>query len=400
MPKKINYADMFTLRKDGRYMGYWKEPNGNRHAIYDRDPEKLFQRIQEAEAPKVLLFRDIAEAWHDAAWEIIKPGTKACYDAPYKRALERFGSVPADSIKPADIYAHLVDLNKLRMSSRVIKTQRTIYRQIYEAAIVNPDYTNLLSVNPAISVPLPPDIKKPVHREAPEDDAVATIRSSAQSAYFGMFTLFLISTGFRRGEALSMRWKDIDFKTDLITCSGSVIFRGTAEVNDTKTAAGVRTVPLLPDIKAALLAAKPTDAKPEHFIFYSSSPDACMTENAYRRHWLHYCKDAGFVTTTSEERTSQQNKKYTVYFYKPTITAHVMRHGYATLLFEAGVDAHTAQKLLGHANIETTLSIYTHLRKRKEDASIAALKAAVNAALIASAESGKNASVVNSVVRT
>ena len=54
MPKKIDYASMFTLRADGRYQGYWHElvdgkPSGPRHTIYDRDPEKLYFCIQDEE---------------------------------------------------------------------------------------------------------------------------------------------------------------------------------------------------------------------------------------------------------------------------------------------------------------------------------------------------------------
>lgn len=44
-----------------------------------------------------------------------------------------------------------------------------------------------------------------------------------------------------------------------------------------------------------------------------------------------------------------------------TVTPHQIRHGYATALFECGVDAKTAQALLGHAQISTTMDIYTHV---------------------------------------
>jgi len=63
--------------------------------------------------------------------------------------------------------------------------------------------------------------------------------------------------------------------------------------------------------------------------------------------------------------------------YKNTLTPHVLRHGYATMLYDAGVDAFTAQKLLGHAHIETTLAVYTHLSQRKKDESIQKLTAYV-----------------------
>ena len=99
-----------------------------------------------------------------------------------------------------------------------------------------------------------------------------------------------------------------------------------------------------------------------------------MPQSTYDRRWLHYCKDMGFVTDEPEVKVSAQGKKYTVHHYKPSITAHDLRHGYATMLFEAEVDVYTAKTLLGHADIETTMSIYTHLRSRKKMESIDKLK--------------------------
>lgn len=55
------------------------------------------------------------------------------------------------------------------------------------------------------------------------------------------------------------------------------------------------------------------------------------------------------------------------------ITPHMLRHTYATMLFDAGVDVKSAQKFLGHSDIEVTLEIYTHLSKFKEEQAIRAL---------------------------
>lgn len=50
MAKKINYAAMFTLRKDGRYMASYTDNTGR--LFYDRDPERLYSKLQAAQMPQ------------------------------------------------------------------------------------------------------------------------------------------------------------------------------------------------------------------------------------------------------------------------------------------------------------------------------------------------------------
>ena len=64
--------------------------------------------------------------------------------------------------------------------------------------------------------------------------------------------------------------------------------------------------------------------------------------------------------------TRPNNKKVVI----PRFTAQMLRHTYATLLYDAGVDVKTAQRYLGHANLELTLKVYTHLTKYKEGKSM------------------------------
>lgn len=370
--KKIDYASMFTLRKDGRYQGSYTDATG-RHYVYDRDPEKLWHRLNDPKEEKALLFRDIAEGWQNEAWEKIRDGTKSCYDAPFNRAVERFGDREAADIEPHEISTHLQILKAQGLSASTIKKQKVVYKQIFDYAIMDKVYGKTIRYNPVLNVKLPDGLPKAKQREAPEDEIVKSIRAKAETAYFGMFAFFLICTGFRRGEALAVQWKDIDFKKGTISCGETISHRtGIAKSAPPKTDNGYRTVPLLPALSEAL--ERPQKAKDTDYVFYGEDPSKPMPQSTYDRRWLHYCKDMGFITDEPETRNSKQGKVYVVHNYKPSLTAHDLRHGYATMLFEAGVDAYTAKTLLGHADIETTMAIYTHLRSRKKTESIDKLK--------------------------
>lgn len=370
--KKLDYASMFTLRKDGRYQGSYTDETG-RHYVYDKDPERLWNRLNAPKEESALMFKELAIAWQDEAWEKIRDGTKSCYDAPLNRAVDRFGDRRADDIEPHEISTHLQILKAQGLSASTIKKQRIVYKQIFDYAITHKVYGKAIRYNPVANVKLPEGMPKAKQREAPEDEIVKKIRANAETAYFGMFAFFLICTGFRRGEALAVQWQDIDFKKGTISCGETISHRsGTAKAAPPKTESGYRVVPILPALAEAL--ERPQGAKQTDYVFYGVDPSKPMPESTYNRRWLHYCKDMGFVTDVPETRTSTQGKVYVVHNYKPSLTAHDLRHGYATMLFEADVDAYTAKTLLGHADIETTMAIYTHLRSRKKQESIDKLK--------------------------
>ncbi|MEG0020271.1 MAG: tyrosine-type recombinase/integrase [Oscillospiraceae bacterium] len=61
-----------------------------------------------------------------------------------------------------------------------------------------------------------------------------------------------------------------------------------------------------------------------------------------------------------------------------TITPHQLRHAYATILYEAGIDERMAMELLGHANIAITKKIYTHISSRKKGSTAATLNNFIN----------------------
>lgn len=338
--KKPNYAAMFTLRADGRYQGYWHEEGkngkkGKRHYIYDRDPERLYNRIQEkeSETPPPLTFESAADAWEKKHWQRVGNKTIETYAAPLRRVKDQFSGMNAEEVTAQDIQAFLADLGKQGFARRSVQMHRDIISMIFNNAII--EYG--LRFNPCTAVQMPRNL--PVtKRELPKDDAIEAVKTG-KDAPFGLFALICLYAGLRRGEALALSYEDIDRKAGLIHVTKSVEYVGNnAHIKAPKTAAGVRDVPLLKPLAEAL----PPQGTGLIFPREDGQP---LTKTQYRKRWVRYCKTIGHE-----------------------ITAHQLRHGYATILYEAGIPDKDAQELLGHSDITLTRDVYTHIRQSQRDA--------------------------------
>ena len=351
---KVNYAKLYTLKPDGRYQGYWRDQDGKRHALCDRDPERLYHRLEEKQTPPSLTFAVIADRWYDDSQSIYKPGTWAGYDASYRRAIDLFGDMPAVELNSAHIAAHLDQMSLQGYGERSLKAQRTVYSLIYKHAAQLPEYAPMIRYNPAAMAALPAKRIKPKKKKAPEDEAIARIILGLES-YFGLYPYLLLCTGLRRGEALGLRWMDVDLQRDVIAVSQGVTYRsGLTCIGDTKTEESQRSVPILPMLHVVLLAAQ---EDPEVYLFHGENPKAPLSEATYRRRWAHWCRENGFAVVIEDGKTPVRNQPH--YRYRYTLTAHVLRHGYASISQWGGVDKDRIRALLGHTNIRTT-EIYLH----------------------------------------
>lgn len=363
----IDYAALCSYDKKSGYYYKTKMIGGELRKFRSKDPAKVFEKMNAALYPETVkpTFRRAAEEWQAKHWPQIKPNTQQCYNPALTRALEELGDRPVEEIIPAECERIIARLAAEGYSSKTVKTQKIVLKMIFDAAITH-DPPWLLH-NPMAAVTVPRGLPKK-KRAAPEDDVMQTIFDRAGDAYFGLFPLLLLCTGCRRGEALALTWGDVDFKGETIEVSKAIVYTdGLPHLTTPKTEAGVRTVPLLPQLKAHLV--RPDDAKDEAPIF--PAPDGrYLNENAFRRRWRHYCKDAGLVTITEEERVSEKTKRhYIVQRTEPLISPHQLRHGFATLCFEAGVDELDCQGYMGHTDINLTHQIYTDLRARRREKS-------------------------------
>lgn len=359
MAKKINYASMFTLRKDGRYQGSYTDDTG-RHYVYDRDPEKLWQKLQAAvnKSPSVPTFEEVADEWQREHVEKLERGTQKTYKAPIENAIARCGKMLITEITAGDIDRELKREKQEGLSYKHAATLKSIYKQIFDFAIVK----GYIGSNPVLSVKVPRGMPRG-RREAPAAEIVKAIKAGL-SAPFGDFVALLFYTGMRTEEVAALRWDDIDQKQGVISVRRAVDLHGTPIIKEAKTKAGYREIPILPQLKPYIK--KPKGAKKSDYVFNDNG--RLLTRGQLNSRWLAWCKAVGLAEHKTYENRHRGKKECKRTEWRPLVTPHQLRHNYATVLYEAGVDELTTQDLMGHVDIATTRAIYTSLRKKhKED---------------------------------
>lgn len=339
--KKVNYAKLFTLRKDGTYQKY---VNGK--YLYSKDPEELYRKWQAyLEGPKEKTFREVANEWETVHREEVSVRTWNNYKPHYEAILESFGSILITELSAKEISRYLLRYKSRGYSATIVKTVRTIFMQIMDYAVVQ----GYCDSNPVSSIRLPKNLPHS-ERSAPTEEEMNTVIRSKDMP-FGFFAFLLLCTGLRKGEALALERSDVDIKERLIHITKSLEYKDGSQpyLKKPKTESGIRDVPI-PDILYHPLVEYLAQLHGD-ILFPAPKSNrnpggGYMTTRGYDIAWANYQKATGL-----------------------TITAHQLRHGTATILYEAGVDLYTSKNILGHADVKTTLSIYTELRDKQKQKS-------------------------------
>lgn len=163
--------------------------------------------------------------------------------------------------------------------------------------------------------------------------------------------------GLRRGEILGLNWDSIDFENKTITIrrkvSGSYLSGNGERIhieNELKTAASVRTFPLIPHIEKML--------KDRKFLeeYYSK----LLGDDFDRTYDGFVCRDNTGKLITPNYTSSHFKLILDKHKLKP-LRFHDLRHSCASLLVANGVPMKVVQEWLGHATFSTTANYYSHL---------------------------------------
>lgn len=169
-----------------------------------------------------------------------------------------------------------------------------------------------------------------------------------------MFFRLLSFTGMRVGEALALKWSDVDFKNNLISINKTVSTgeKHSIVISDTtKTVAGMRTISI--DYETmALLSEWRFQQRRDLFKlgFNPFNQDQLIFQN--RSNGVIRPNLVGFWNRRICKKNGLRR-----------IKVHGFRHTHASLLFQEGARMKDVQERLGHKSITTTMNIYTHVTK-------------------------------------
>jgi integrase len=187
----------------------------------------------------------------------------------------------------------------------------------------------------------------------------------------GIYYAFPFLTGVRPGEQLALTWDDIDLAHDLISIRRSQQPNG--YVTDlTKTAAGMRDVPISPLLHAFLVNWQAQCPR------FGTRQDPVFPAFGRQKHKSYLRRGVPL---------RYNNFLYTYWrpalarLQLPRVTPHSARHAFISTMQAQGVEVGLVAKLVGHANATITLEHYTQA-VRGGDAAVLALEAAYRPPLL------------------
>lgn len=377
-------------RKDGRWAAALtaEDPETGerkRRVLYGRTRTEVRQKLREAqdraeEGLPITDKRAALEAWIEQ-WIATtleasdrKQSTKELYETVARRYIgtDPIARRTLDRLKPSDIEGFLLRMRNTtkdpdgedatsKYSPSTIRTTYTVLRAILDGA----KRDGLIARNPA-EVVKRPSVERTEARFLTIPEARALMAASRSSRYHWA-VLLIAHTGLRRGEALALRWDDVDLdhETPTIRVRGTLArTRGQLVVTTPKTAQSLRTIPLAPDAVDALRRQRAAQMR-----------DRLRAANVWT--------DSGHVFATEEGKPVDPRNLYRVVQVAAKaaglehVGVHALRHTAATLMLEGGVNIKAVSSLLGHSSVAITGDVYAHVTDGTARAAMAALGSAL-----------------------
>ena len=259
------------------------------------------------------------------------------------------GGIKLVDLEARDLQAMFAKKRESGLSARTVRYLYSLMSQVLRYAVRQ----GILSRNVAQNTEPPKMEHRELNTIRPEQINVF-LEAAKETPHYALFYL-LLHTGLRRGEALALKWKNVDMGLASlgvqaylsVTLSLSKV-AGKTCIREPKTSSGKRRVALPPSLTLvlqqhrlkqqesfALLGKTLTD---EDYVFchHDGTP---LDPSTVSHSFAHALRKAGL----------------------PPMPLHGLRHSHATLLLQAGTHPRVVMERLGHSSIRVTLDTYSHV---------------------------------------
>ncbi len=381
--KSPNGAGNIIQRSDGRWMGRYTIPDPQtgqrkRMALYAKTEAevraKLYEAISDPQkgagspgGPEPTL-RTYVEHWLSNS--TVRPKVKHGYAETLRlHVLPTLGDTRLTALEATHVRALMTRKREQGSSARTCNLLREVLRNVLNDAAretINGRPKYGLQRNAAADArPFP---KASAERGFLDSEQARTLLELAATADpDGPLWTLALTTGLRQSELIGLRWSDLDIED----CSAATlrVVRGIQWhpdgrwlVQSPKSDKGTRTVPLTPIGCEALQRQRGLQAKAHLAAGRRWKPVPLLDPESGKT--VTY-DDLVFTNTTGGPLDGVLvNKRFRAALKTaglPTnVTFHGLRHSAGSMLSTLGIPPKVAQMILGHANISTTLNIYTH----------------------------------------
>lgn len=294
----------------------------------------------------------------------ISNGTLVQYQSAIKCIKRRFENTPMKKITLSTFQCFMNDMAKENpntgkpMAKRTLENLKKVSSSIFAYARANnlPDIPDFFKL-----VMIPKNSPVEYRRALTETEQQWIIETEHRAQLPAMIMMF---AGLRRGEVIPLMWSDIDLKRGFIHVTRSVEFESNQPIvkQGGKSDNAVRFIPIPPILVEFLKKTKQESSVLSQYVCTSAS-GKMFTKSAWRKMWESYLTDLNLKYGYENEiaKFNPNIKSSELPMKIEPFTPHYLRHTFATLLYLENINVVTAKQILGHADISTTVNIYTDL---------------------------------------
>jgi len=390
--------------KDGKYVYTYRDSENKRHNIYADDLVTLREREQQlikdqldgldSYAAGNSTLNYVFDRYISTKTEL-RQTTMTNYKYMYDRFVRNgFGKKKIATIKYSDVIQFYQGLLKNKgMQVNTLDTIHTILHPTFQLAVRD----NIIRTNPTDGVMA--QLKRNTGKNKGVRHALTLeqqrafvnyIENNISFEHWAPLFKFLLGTGCRIGEAIGIRWQDVDFENRVISINHSLVYYA-REYKDhamcsfgislPKTDAGIRTIPMLPTVYEALKTEYEIQSEygfneteidgMSGFIFtnrFGNVHNPQAINRAIKRIYESY----------NAEEVVKAKKEHREPVIIPHFSCHHLRHTYCSRLCENETNIKLIQEIMGHANFETTMDIYAEVTESKKQESFKKLALTVD----------------------